>query len=190
MRKYLQHCGRAGQARLPCSNTQCANTTVAVMGVLKKHQIQLAEGSKLSMVSSSPECLHCVYWGSARQGTAGLLWQLSSCMHAGIELSLHRGLTLCSTLTWWQCPPFSLPASRSPCVLGSAAQSLWPLPCIPRPLQDRGEGRRHEKLVSPPKTLLPEGCTSVPVPPVRSGNHNEAGEVEWNYLSLKGSWEI
>lgn len=85
-RKYFQPCGRAGQGGLPCSHTQCA-VTLSVMGILKKHQIQLAEGSKLSMVSSSPDCLHCVYWGSSRQGAAGFLWQLSSCVHSGTELS-------------------------------------------------------------------------------------------------------
>lgn len=64
--------------------------------------------------------------------------------------------------------------------------------CISCPPEDRGEGRKDEKLVSPPKPLLPEGCTSVwvSVPSVRSGNHTEAGEVEWNYLPLKCSWEI
>lgn len=198
-RKYFQPCGRAGQGGLPCSHTQCA-VTLSVMGILKKHQIQLAEGSKLSMVSSSPDCLHCVYWGSSRQGAAGFLWQLSSCVHSGTELSPSGTDSLQHTDLQGSrfqgpvgggnvLPSHSLPAEAPVC---------WELQlshcatCIPRPPQDRGDGRKDETLVSPPKPLSPEGSTSVwvPVPSVRSGNHTEAGEVEWNYLPSKCSWEI
>lgn len=76
------------------------------------------------MVSSTPEHLHCVSWGSSRQGAAGFPWQLSSCMHAGIELSLRWGLTHCSTLT----------CKRAVSKAQSVAMSSLVTPCWQKPL--------------------------------------------------------
>lgn len=96
-RKYFQHCSRAGQASLlphtlwsyNCGCDGHPKETPNAAG----RRFQTFHGVIL------PEWLHCVHWGSARQGAAGLPWQLSSCVHAEIELSLHRGLAHCSTLT-------------------------------------------------------------------------------------------
>lgn len=124
VRKYFQHCGRAGQASLfpytVCSYTVCH-------GHPKETSNPAAEGSKLSMVSSSPDCLHWAVPGRELKGSCGI--RPAVCV---LELScLHRGLTHCSTLTCKGAdfkaqlvvamPLFSLPASRSPCVLGTAA---------------------------------------------------------------------